>query len=53
MLYNRRDARFGSIAPSDTFAWTRGETTTTADRLMAFNGITANAMSKRALELVG
>jgi hypothetical protein len=29
------------------------ETIATASQLMAFNGITVNAMSKRALELVG
>ncbi len=36
----------------DTFAWKRGETTASAGELMAFNGITATAISKRALELV-
>jgi phosphoketolase len=41
-----------SISPRDTFAWKRGETTATAGQLMAFNGITAEALSKRGLELV-
>ncbi|MFO7603440.1 MAG: phosphoketolase [Gammaproteobacteria bacterium] len=43
-----------SRAPArDTFCWKRGETTATADEIMAFNGITAEAMCARALELVG
>ncbi|MDT8385485.1 MAG: phosphoketolase [Gammaproteobacteria bacterium] len=37
----------------DTFCWKRGETTATADEIMAFNGITAEAMCQRAIELVG
>jgi phosphoketolase len=41
-----------STSPRDTFAWKRGETTATAGQLMAFNGITAQALSKRGLELV-
>ncbi len=36
----------------DTFAWKRGETTASAGELMAFNGITAEALTKRAIELV-
>jgi phosphoketolase len=36
----------------DTFAWKRGETTASAAELMAFNGITAEALVKRAIELV-
>ena len=36
----------------DTFAWKRGETTASAGELMAFNGLTAQALTKRALELV-
>jgi len=41
-----------SQARRDTFAWKRGETTATPGELMAFNGITAEALAKRALELV-
>jgi phosphoketolase len=36
----------------DTFAWKRGETTASAGELMAFNGLTAEALTKRAIELV-
>jgi phosphoketolase len=36
----------------DTFAWKRGETTASAGELMAFNGMTAEALTKRAIELV-
>ncbi|GBF81594.1 phosphoketolase [Aphanothece sacrum] len=36
----------------DTFAWKRGETTASAGEIMAFNGLTAEALSKRAVELV-
>jgi phosphoketolase len=35
----------------DTFAWKRGETTASAGELMAFNGITAEALVKRAIAL--
>jgi phosphoketolase len=42
-----------SNSPRDTFAWKRGETTATAGQLMAFNGITAEALCKRGIELVG
>ena len=40
-----------STAKRDTFAWKRGETTASAGELMAVNGITAQALAKRALEL--
>ncbi|MDZ8106971.1 MAG: phosphoketolase [Nostoc sp. DedQUE12a] len=41
-----------STAKRDTFAWKRGETTASAGELMAFNGLTAEALTKRAIELV-
>jgi len=41
-----------STVKRDTFAWKRGETTASAGELMAFNGLTAQALTKRALELV-
>ncbi|MDZ8189028.1 MAG: phosphoketolase [Nostoc sp. ChiSLP02] len=41
-----------SKAKRDTFAWKRGETTASAGELMAFNGLTAEALTKRAIELV-
>ncbi|MDF5725494.1 MAG: phosphoketolase, partial [Rhizonema sp. PD37] len=41
-----------STAKRDTFAWRRGETTASAGELMAFNGLTAQALTKRAMELV-
>jgi phosphoketolase len=41
-----------SMAKRDTFAWKRGETTASAGELMAFNGITAEALVKRSLELI-
>lgn len=41
-----------STANRDTFAWKRGETTASAGELMAFNGLTAAAIAKRAIELV-
>ena len=41
-----------STSKRDTFAWKRGETTATAGELMAFNGLTADALKKRAIELV-
>jgi phosphoketolase len=41
-----------SLAKRDTFAWKRGETTASAGELMAFNGITAEAMAKRAIALI-
>jgi len=36
----------------DTFAWKRGETTASASELMAFNGLTSEALIKRAIALV-
>jgi phosphoketolase len=42
-----------SLAPRDTVAWKRGETTATAGELMAFNGVTAEAIASRAQELLG
>ena len=36
----------------DSFAWKRWETTASAGELMAFNGLTAEALTKRAIELV-
>jgi phosphoketolase len=41
-----------SAAKRDTFAWKRGETTASAGELMAFNGITADALAKRAIALL-
>ena len=40
-------------APRDTFAWKRGETTKSADELMAYNGLTAEALKERAVALLG
>ncbi|MDY7021795.1 MAG: phosphoketolase [Cyanobacteriota bacterium] len=40
-----------SSAKRDTVAWKRGETTSSAGQLMAFNNITAEALVKRAVEL--
>jgi phosphoketolase len=42
-----------SNAKRDIFAWKRGETTATAGQLMAFNGLTAEALRDRALQLLG
>jgi phosphoketolase len=42
-----------STARRDTFAWKRGETTASPAQLMALNGLTAENLVKRALELVG
>lgn len=42
-----------STSPRDTFAWKRGETTASAGELMAFNGLTAEALSQRSLALLG
>ncbi|MUH01204.1 phosphoketolase [Scytonema sp. UIC 10036] len=42
-----------STSKRDTFAWKRGETTASAGELMAFNGLTVEALKKRGLELVG
>ncbi|GFE71477.1 phosphoketolase [Chroococcus sp. FPU101] len=41
-----------STAKRDVFAWKRGETTASAGEIMAFNGLTATALAKRATELV-
>ena len=41
-----------SSAKRDTFAWKRGETTASAGELMAFNGLTAQALAKRGIELL-
>ncbi|WP_414585808.1 phosphoketolase [Scytonema sp. PCC 10023] len=41
-----------STAKRDTFAWKRGETTASAGELMAFNGLTAQALAKRGMELL-
>jgi len=41
-----------STAKRDTFAWKRGETTASPAQLMALNGLTAENLTKRALELV-
>lgn len=37
----------------DTFAWKRGATTGSPAQLIALNGLTAENLVKRALELVG
>ena len=42
-----------SKANRDTVAWKRGETTASAGELMAFNGITAEALVSRAKALLG
>ncbi len=42
-----------SDAKRDTFAWKRGETTSSAGQIMAFNGLTAEALTARAKELIG
>lgn len=42
-----------SAVKRDTFAWKRGETASSAGQVMEFNGLTAEALSKRATELVG
>ena len=36
----------------DTFCWQRGETTASPSEIMAFNGITADAISGRAIKLI-
>ncbi len=41
-----------SQAKRDIFAWKRGETTASAGQLMNYNGLTAEALSKRAVELL-
>lgn len=42
-----------SRAQRDVFAWRRGETTASADELMAFNGITPESLVQRATTLLG
>jgi len=37
----------------DVFCWKRGETTASPDEIMAFNGITAEALVQRTAELIG
>ena len=44
---------FLSTAPRDVFAWKRGETTASAGQLMGYNGLTAQALGDRALQLLG
>ncbi len=41
-----------STCQRDTFAWKRGETTASANELMAFNGLSTEALKKRAMDLV-
>ncbi len=41
-----------SNAKRDIFAWKRGETTASAGQLMAFNGLTSEALRDRALQLL-
>jgi phosphoketolase len=42
-----------STSPRDTFAWKRGETAASASAVMAINGITAENLVKRSVELLG
>lgn len=42
-----------SMAPRDTFAWKRGDTTASATQIMTFNGLTAEAFVERAKVLLG
>jgi phosphoketolase len=42
-----------STSKRDTFAWKRGETTASVAQLLGFNGLTAEALAKRATELIG
>jgi phosphoketolase len=42
-----------SSVKRDLFAWKRGETTASAGQIMAFNGLTAENLAKRAVELLG
>ena len=37
----------------DTFAWKRGETASSASQIMEFNGLTAEALAKKAIQLIG
>jgi phosphoketolase len=41
-----------SCCQRDVFAWKRGETAASAGEVMAFNGLTAEALAKRAVELL-
>ena len=41
-----------STAKRDVFAWKRGETTATPGQIMEFNGLSAESLTKRAIELV-
>ncbi|NEO61861.1 MAG: phosphoketolase, partial [Moorea sp. SIO4G2] len=41
-----------STCKRDVVAWKRGETASSAGQIMAFNGLTAEALAKRATELV-
>jgi phosphoketolase len=41
-----------AICPRDVFAWKRGETTASVGEIMAYNGLTAEAIAKRAVELI-
>jgi len=41
-----------STAKRDTFAWKRGETAASAAQVMGYNGLTAEALAKRATELL-
>ncbi|NEP26272.1 phosphoketolase [Moorena sp. SIO3I6] len=42
-----------STCQRDVVAWKRGETAGSAGQIMAFNGLTAEALAKRAIDLVG
>ncbi|MEQ8997229.1 MAG: phosphoketolase [Coleofasciculus sp. B1-GNL1-01] len=42
-----------STVKRDIFSWKRGETASSAGQVMAFNGLTAENLTKRATELVG
>jgi phosphoketolase len=42
-----------ATAPRDVVCWKRGETTATPGELLAFNGITADALADRAAALAG
>jgi phosphoketolase len=41
-----------SNARRDVFAWKRGETTASAGEIMAYNGLTASALTQRATQLL-
>lgn len=42
-----------SGAKRDVFSWKRGETAASAGQVMAYNGLTAENLAKRAVELLG